>query len=80
MSAPSVTVKNFLSKLESVRADGSGWSARCPCRNDDHNPSLHVGEGNDGRVLVTCHRGDGCDLDQICSAMNIQKTELFPEV
>ena len=80
MSAPSVTVKNFLSKLESVRADGSGWSARCPCRNDDHNPSLHVGEGNDGRVLVTCHRGDGCDLNEICSAMNIQKTELFPEV
>ncbi len=79
MSKASLTVQNFLAKLEGVRADGSGWSARCPCRNDDHNPSLHVGEGRDGRVLVTCHRGDGCDLDEICSAMDLEKTDLFPE-
>lgn len=79
MATASPTVQRFLDKLQGVRADGSGWSARCPCRNDDHNPSLHVGQGSDGRVLVTCHRGSGCDLDEICSSMNLSKTDLFPE-
>ena len=78
MNGPSSTVANFLSKLEGVRSDGSGWSARCPCRNDDKNPSLHVGEGNDGRVLVTCHRGDGCDLPSICDSMSLSVNDLFP--
>jgi hypothetical protein len=74
----SPTVANFLSKLEGVRPDGSGWSARCPCRSDDNNPSLHVGEGKDGRVLVTCHRGDGCSLPEICTAMDLSVNDLFP--
>lgn len=78
MSIESPTVRDFLSKLDGVRSDGSGWSARCPCRNDDNNPSLHVGEGRDGRVLVTCHRGDGCSLDEICDAMDLTKNDLFP--
>lgn len=70
-------VERFLARLEGVRADGSGWSARCPCRQDDENPSLHVGEGHDGRVLVTCHRGGGCDLGEICSAMGLSVNDLF---
>ncbi len=77
MSASEV-VENFLSGLDGVRADGAGWSARCPCRNDDNNPSLHVGQGRDGRVLVTCHRGGGCDLPQICDAMGLSVNDLFP--
>ena len=72
-------VQSFLTRLEGVRSDGSGWSARCPCRNDDSNPSLHVGEGRDGRVLVTCHRGDPCDLEQICEAVGVTVNDLFPE-
>jgi hypothetical protein len=78
MSRASTTVQNFLDLLDGVRADGSGWSARCPCRQDDENPSLHVGEGRDGRVLVTCHRGGGCDLNAICDAMDITPNDLFP--
>lgn len=74
----SATVQNFLDRLDGVRADGSGWSARCPCRQDDENPSLHVGEGRDGRVLVTCHRGGGCDLNDICDAMDLTPNDLFP--
>lgn len=74
----SATVQNFLDRLDGVRADGSGWSARCPCRQDDENPSLHVGEGRDGRVLVTCHRGGGCDLNAICDAMDLTPNDLFP--
>lgn len=67
-----------LARLSGVRADGSGWAARCPCRNDDQNPSLHVGEGRDGRVLLTCHRGNPCTLDQICTAMSLTTADLFP--
>lgn len=76
---PSAEIERFLARLNGVKADGSGWSARCPCRDDDHNPSLHVGEGKDGRVLVTCHRGDPCNLGQICTALGITTNDLFPK-
>lgn len=61
-----------------MRKDGSGWMARCPCRDDDSNPSLHVAEGDDGRVLVTCHRGTPCDLDQICASVGLEVKDLMP--
>lgn len=71
-------VDNFLSRLNGVRKNGNNWSARCPCRNDDENPSLSIGQGDDGRVLATCHRGAGCSIDEICTAMNMSITELYP--
>jgi hypothetical protein len=61
-----------------VRVNGSGWSARCPCRSDDDNPSLSIGQGTDGRVLVTCHRGIPCDVQQICDSVGIKVSELMP--
>ena len=76
--ASSPEVESFLGRLQGVRDNGSNWSARCPCRNDDSNPSLSIGQGNDGRVLVTCHRGSGCNVDEICEAMGVQKASLFP--
>lgn len=79
MTSASIPVGNFLSKLEGVKRSGANWAARCPCRNDDMNPSLSIGEGKDGRVLVTCHRGnDACSVDEICDAMGISKNDLFP--
>lgn len=74
----SVEVDRFLERLNGVRKDGSGWMARCPCRDDDSNPSLHVAEGDDGRVLVTCHRGTPCSLDQICDAVSLEVKDLMP--
>lgn len=71
-------VENFLSKLENVKRNGSGWSASCPCRAGDENPSLSVAEGNDGRVLVQCHYGSPCNINQICEAMEISLKELYP--
>ena len=71
-------VDKFLSKLEGVHKNGNNWSARCPCRNDDQNPSLSIGQGNDGRVLVTCHRGTGCDVNQICDSMGLTVGDLMP--
>lgn len=74
----SPAVDNFLAKLNGVRKTGGGWQARCPCRNDDDNPSLSIAQGKDGRVLVNCHRGAGCDAGQICEAMGIKLTDLYP--
>ena len=75
---PSPQVTNVLNRLHKVRSAGDGWSAACPCRADDHNPSISVGEGADGRALIHCHRGDGCDTDAICQALGVEVTDLFP--
>lgn len=72
-------VESFLSRLNRVRSSGDSWVASCPCRSDDDNPSLSVSQGKDGRVLVNCHRGSGCDTNQICEAMGLQISDLFPK-
>jgi hypothetical protein len=74
----SVEVERFLGKLQGVKQNGNNWSARCPCRSDDKNPSLSIGQGNDGRVLVTCHRGTPCNVEQICDAVGMEVSELMP--
>lgn len=77
-SFASPEVDKFLSRLQGVRKNGANWSARCPCRLDDDNPSLSIGQGRDGRVLVTCHRGTPCSLDQICEAAGCTVGDLMP--
>ena len=71
-------VEQVLARLHKVKKSGSGWSASCPCRADDDNPSISVGEGADGRALIHCHRGDGCSTDEICKAMGMEIGDLFP--
>ena len=71
-------VELVLSKLNHVQKSGAGWMAQCPCRDDDHNPSLAVGEGADGRVLLNCHRGV-CNVEQICESMSLKVADLYPE-
>lgn len=76
MNSPEVD--NFLGLVDIVR-DGNGqWQARCPCRNDDSNPSLSISQGSDGRVLLHCHRGNGCSVDEICTSVGIQVADLMP--
>jgi len=74
----SLEVERFLNRLNGVKSNGAGWSARCPCRADDENPSLSVGQGSDGRVLVTCHRGVPCDVQKICDSVGIKLSDLMP--
>lgn len=71
-------VEQFLERLNGVRSAGDGWSARCPCRNDDENPSLSVTEGDDGRVLAICHRGSPCNFPKICESMGVKIQETMP--
>lgn len=73
-----MNVSAILGRLGRVRRSGAGWSALCPAH-DDHNPSLSVTEGGDGKVLLKCHALAGCTLPEICAAMGIGERDLFPE-
>ncbi len=48
---------------------GSYGMVRCPCH-EDHNPSLSISEGQDGKLLVNCFAG--CDPVDILRALNGQ--------
>jgi hypothetical protein len=50
-------------------------SARCPVH-DDRSPSLSIGLGRDGRVLLRCHAG--CDAESIVAAMGLTMADLHP--
>jgi len=55
-----------------------GYQAHCPCPDhDDTNPSLSVSQGEDGRVLLKCHKG--CQTQDIVGALSLEMKDLFPE-
>ncbi len=56
------------------KPSGAGWAARCPAHND-HDPSLSVVAGSDGRALVKCHAG--CNPGRIVSALGLRMSDLF---
>lgn len=73
-------VDNFISRLSGVRETPNGWEAKCPCRNDDDNPSLAIGiDKSNNNILVTCHRGSPCTSAEICGAMGLTQAALFPK-
>ncbi|NOT01035.1 MAG: hypothetical protein HOP29_10445 [Phycisphaerales bacterium] len=55
--------------------EGAGWSARCPSH-EDTNPSLSVGVGDNGAVVLCCHAG--CPSESITSAIGLTMSDLFP--
>lgn len=78
MSQVSGSIDKVLSLLQGVRQTGSSqWMARCPCRNDDSNPSLAIAQGEDGAALLHCHRGVSCSVDEICKSIGLTPRELF---
>lgn len=48
--------------------------AQCPAH-DDHEPSLHITTGDDGRVLLRCHAG--CSLTAVLDALDLAERDLF---
>jgi 5S rRNA maturation endonuclease (ribonuclease M5) len=70
----------FLERLNGVMSSSNGWEARCPCRNDDQNPSLSIHEKDDGQILVHCHRSAGaCGANEIVSAVGLTLADLRPD-
>lgn len=67
-----------LSKLERVKKTGAGYTARCPDPNhNDRKPSLSVGRGDEGQVLLKCHAG--CNVEDIVAAMGLTMSDLYPD-
>jgi AAA domain len=65
-----------MSEAESIaralkgRKSGNGWSCPCPSLTHggkDKTPSLSVSEGNDGKLLLRCHKG--CTFDDVMAAL-----------
>ncbi len=71
-----MNITEFLSLLKGVKPCGDGWQAYCPSH-DDQRQSLHVSEGEDGRILAYCHAG--CSVNDICQALGIELKDLFPQ-
>ena len=76
-----MTVDEILGRLEKVKrhtseTSGVYWMARCTAH-DDHNPSLSISEGADGRILLKCHAG--CATESVLAALGLQARDLFAE-
>lgn len=72
-------IDNVLARLKATPSGKNQWNATCPCRSDDDNPSLRVSVGKHNQVLMNCLRGGGCDLQQICTAIDLSVSDLFPK-
>jgi putative DNA primase/helicase len=67
--------QKIIHRLENIKSTGSGqWQALCPAH-EDKKPSLSIGTGDDGRVLLKCHAG--CDIKDILAAINLTERDLF---
>lgn len=61
-----LTIEDVLPLLERRRQTRTGWTARCPAH-EDRTPSLGVGIGRDGQLLLVC--GAGCTFASILDAL-----------
>ena len=68
-------VAGVLSRLDSVKRSGSGWTAKCPTH-DDNTASLAIGEGDDGGVLLHCHAG--CEFAAIVKSLGLAMADVMP--
>ena len=67
--------EQFLSRLTGVRQVRKGqWQAKCPAHDDD-TPSLAIGTGQGGRILIHCH--SGCTVQAVLAAMGLMMKDLY---
>src|SRR4051794_14387479 len=59
-------VEHIARRLGGARKNGGGWDCRCPAH-DDHEPSLSLSVGEDGRLLWCCHTG--CDQADVLAGL-----------
>lgn len=68
-------IATALAKFEGLRDTGDGWEACCPAH-DDHTPSLSVAIGDNGGLLLHCHRA--CPVEDVLDAAGLAWEDLFP--
>ena len=70
-------IDKLLDRLEGVKRKREGqYMARCPAHNDS-DPSLAIGEGTEGRVLLHCYAG--CSAIDVVTAVGLDYPDLFPK-
>src|SRR5215211_7152051 len=69
-------IERVLDRLEGVKAQNGYFMAICPAH-DDHDPSLSIEEGDDGRALINCFAG--CANESVVEAIGLGMQDLFPE-
>lgn len=69
-STPTGELADVLARLDGVRPSGAGYVARCPCH-EDREPSLSIGEGDDGRLLLRCFAG--CSWEELRAALQLDR-------
>lgn len=70
-------LEKVLAMLPDHKRSGNGFIACCPAH-EDHNPSLSITEGDDGRVLLHCH-SQKCSFENICRALGLQVKDTMPD-
>ena len=72
-----MNLDEFLSRTqpEGLHKQTGGYLARCPAHKD-HAPSMSIGEGDDGRILLHCWAG--CETSDIVAALGLRWSDLFP--
>ena len=71
-----MTLEGVLARLQGVKRNGSGWVAGCPAH-EDRSPSLSIGEGRDGKILLHCF--GGCTSEAVCDSLGLSLADLFSE-
>ena len=75
------TVQVILDRLPSAKPAGPGkWSALCPVHEaagNGHKPSLSIGQGDDGRALLSCM--GGCATADVVKALGLTMADLFSD-
>ena len=66
-------VESVLDRLQSMGCrpgrNGAGWRSLCPAH-DDHQPSLSISSGDDGRALLKCFAG--CTFEAIVARLGLK--------
>src|SRR5229473_8271555 len=62
-----ISFEETIELLHASKSTDEQFSARCPAHNDT-NPSLSIGKGQDGKVLLHCHAG--CPFEKIKNAIH----------
>jgi DNA primase len=70
-------IETLLSRLEKVKQKGPGQYVACCPAHDDSDPSLSIGQGDDGRILLKCWAG--CGALDVISALGMEWDDLFPD-
>lgn len=70
-----MTALDIAQALGKFHITGNGYMACCPAH-DDNNPSLHISDSDDGKLLVHCHAG--CPQENVIAAL--KSRELWPSL